>query len=391
MRFSELMEYFQKKYSLVIVNDFKYGHQQSKYADINLKFKTTESRYTNNLDQSNIKRKNNLEKLLRTGVILKLWRNFKYSKLLFNFKNKDLYNNISKLIVEDNIAAIFVTVPEIYGLYIVDLIKKKEPKIPVIVEVRDIINHSIGKGNPQLAYKKAEKILMRHADGIIALSEGIKDYYSKLTNQKLNIEVIKNGYDHIKFLDCSYNQGLAHKVRLVLAHIGSIYKGRNIKDFIAGLVAFSDATGIEVIFNIVGAIDNQAYNEISDIETPEKVKINVIGTVPHEVAIKYLKECDIAVILTHKHGSDFAIPGKTFEYIGACKPIIAVTEDKELVSLVNGKYGECASHNSNDIKEKLKKILNSQYDFSNRMLYSRETQASKIINYIENIINSNEQ
>ncbi|PGK86589.1 hypothetical protein CN911_30230, partial [Bacillus thuringiensis] len=70
-----------------------------------------------------------------------------------------------------------VTVPDVYGLYILEYIKEKYPDIPAVVEVRDIIDHNIGTGNPTYIYRKAEKIMLKYADGIIALSKGIYKHY----------------------------------------------------------------------------------------------------------------------------------------------------------------------------------------------------------------------
>ncbi|MDN3019184.1 hypothetical protein PH210_23710 [Paenibacillus sp. BSR1-1] len=386
VRFSEVMRYINKSYCLYIINDMKYGGQISEFANMNLKYYSTETKLSNQIgDKQN--KKGKIEKFLRNPFVLKVWRNIKYSNTLFKRKNKKLFQELTTLFSEEKIECVLVTIPDIYGLYILNFIKKHYPSIPIVIEIRDIINHSIGKGNPRFIYRKAEKLICKYADGIIALSNGIADYYSKLIRKEMNIKLIKNGYNHENFIDCKYNNNLACKKALTLAHVGSIYKGRNIGDFIKGLVLFAEETGINIVFNIVGVLDNQAYDEIDQIQKSKNIKVNVIGTLPHSQAIQVLKECDISVIVTHKSGSDFAIPGKTFEYIGASKPIIAVTEDNELISLVNKKYGECASHNPMDICRKLKAILETKYDFSDKLKYSRRNQAEEIIRFIESTIN----
>lgn len=217
------------------------------------------------------------------------------------------------------------------------------------------------------------------------MTEGIREHYINLSNKKLAINIVRNGYDFEKFKECNYNNNFRHKKELVFSHIGSIYKGRNIADFLKALDIFSSKTKIKITFNIVGVLDKDAYDELK-FASHSNIKINILGTLPHLEAIEYLKKSDIAVILTHKKGSEYAIPGKTFEYIGACKPIIAVTEDKELVNLIEPLYGECAKHNPNAIAEKLIKLINSEYDFSNRKIYSREQQAIEIINMINKLI-----
>ena len=382
VRFSEIMKHLEALYELYIVNDFKYGSQPSLYSDFSLKYTTIDSKFSNQLSEQKNK-KGLLEKWLRNKFLLKIWRSYKFSNTLFNKNNKEFYQNLFELLSSTKIDYIFVTVPDIYVIYIMKFIKENFPHIVIIVEVRDILNHNIGEGNPTTILKKAEKTMINYSDGIIALTTTIADYYKKLSKGNVDIQMIRNGFYGDNFLSCQYEGCIKNKKKLTFAHIGSIYKGRNIKDFIKGLILFYKKTGVEVVFNIVGVIDNEAYEDISKIFGIKEIEINIVGVVPHEKALDYLKNCDVSVIITHKTGSNYAIPGKTFEYIGACKPIIAVTEDPELKRFLEPKYGECANHNSEDVRDKLIKITQAHYDFSDRELYSREKQVESIINFLE--------
>lgn len=385
VRYSGLMKYLTEHFSIITLNDLKYGEFKSAYSQVNFKFNTINSAFTQQLND-NVK-KGRLQKVLRNKIVLSIWRNYKYSKYKFNKLNMSFYSEIDEYLRNNDVSAIFVTVPDVFGLYIIEFVKKKYQNIPVIIEIRDIINHEIGIGNPRYIFKKAEKIIFDHADGIIAVSQGIYDYY-KEKNKDIDIRLIRNGYDEQYFIGCEYNSFCSINKEITLTHVGSIYKGRNIKDFINGLKLFCKQTGIKVNFSIVGVLDSEAIEDIQSIENEDdKVNINIFGSVKHERALQILKHSDVAVILTHKKGSQYAIPGKTYEYIGACKPILAVTEDKELVSFIHEKYGECASHNSAEIASSLIKLLQNDYDFSARFQYSRQNQAEEIVNYIKSKIN----
>lgn len=390
VRYEQMLKYIGGKYNLIVVNDRKYGEFKSSFSKINYKFTSFSSKYSKEWSTEGIKKLGLVERILRKNkYVLSLWRNFSHSKYLFNFKNKDLYRNLYKCIGENNIKAIFVTVPDIYVLYIAENLKKMFPEIHIIVEVRDIINHNIGIGNPKYEYKKAEKTLLKISDGIITLSEDIYKYYYKKAKNS-NIKIIRNGYCTQDFMDCENKIiNIEKDGCLKLAHVGSIYAGRNIKSFMEALIELNHELSIKIIFNIVGFLDGKAIEDISSFEDKlrkSNIEINMTGTIPHDEAIKYLKAADIAVVLTHEVGSDYAIPGKVFEYIGSCTPIIAVTEDKGLVNLVDGKYGECAAHNSEEIMKKLLKIINTKYCFDDRFKFSRKIQAENIINFIEDTI-----
>lgn len=381
VRYSDLMEQYNKAFDVVVVNDLKYGDSKSKYSKENLKFYTGKLNF--NVNNINSK-KDSFKDLFRQDWILKIWRNYKYSYIKFKRDNNNNLNKINEYIKNNKIKKIFITVPDVYAIYIAKYIKDINKNIIIITEIRDILNHSIGKGNPRFVMKNAEKIMLKISSGLIVLSEGIENYYRRMNYNK-TIALIKNGYSSKDFENFDYKYK-SRKETLVLSHIGSIYKGRNIKDLILALIKYSDERNIKIIFDIVGFLDNEALNDLNEIDCMVKksnVVLNVIGTVEHKKAIEYLMNSDVAVILTHISGSGFAIPGKTFEYIGAEKPILAVTNDKPLIDLINHKYGECAEHNIYDIVEKLKIILNTSYNFQDKYKYTREFQADKIIDFIK--------
>jgi hypothetical protein len=387
VRYEDLMQHINKHYETIVINNEMYGSFKSEYAQSNYKFNTTKNKFTQTLNDKRVSKSNSkLQRILRNKWILSIWRNYSNSKVKFNKLNLTLFNGINKVLQKNDVYAIFLTIPDIHGLYIIDYIKRKYNNMTVVVEVRDILNNNIGKGNPRFIMRKAERILISRADGVIALSKGIEDYYKKMdTNKKMR--VIRNGYNAEDFAECKY-EPIKNRDEIRLAHVGSIYKGRNLKDFIAALVKVSEKNNIKIKFDIVGYLDIEASKDIEETRFNLQgtgVIVNIVGRLPHKEAIKYLKQCDISVILTHKIGSEYAIPGKTFEYIGACKPLIAVTKDKDLIELVDGKYGECADHNVERIEAKLLKLIVTEYNFEDRLKFSREWQANNIINFIEEV------
>lgn len=265
------------------------------------------------------------------------------------------------------------------------------PRSKIVFEVRDILNHNIGKHNPSYIMKRAEHLLLSISDGLIFLTEGIHNYYENKIPSAIPSIIVTNGFDEDDFRDCTYNQ-LSLGKKLVFSHIGSIYKNRNLADFLRALILVKKTLKVSIQFNLVGFLDIDARKEIEvikvDLESND-IDVHVTGTLSHSFALDILKRSDIAVVLTHKYGSDYAIPGKVFEYIGACKPIIAVTEDTYLKELVNHKYGECASHFPQDIFEKIMTIVSAKYDFSDKQKFSREEKTKEIISFIKRLEHEN--
>lgn len=387
VRFAGLMSYFQERYELIVVNDEKYGRHASTYADTNYKYATVDSILTQTMHGNAGGARGHLgrmaENLLRHPWTLSAWRNYKYSKFKFDRMNAPLYGKLDALIAGREIAGVFVTVPDVYALYILDYIKRQSPCVQAVVEIRDIIDHGIGQGNPRYVYRQAEQMVSKLADGIIAVSRGIYQHY-RMRNPQLPMRLITNGYDEHLFEDAARQRSERKADHLALVHIGSIYKGRNVGALVEGLGIYCRESGRSVTLHIAGLLDRQGLEDI-DRTRPSGtgVEVRIHGSMEHEQAVQLLRTADAAVILTHPSGSDYAIPGKTFEYIGACKPILAVTEDGELTALVQGKYGECARHAGEDVARALARLMRGSYDFSDRSKYSRALQAEHILEFLQ--------
>ncbi|MWV43688.1 hypothetical protein GRF59_08565 [Paenibacillus sp. HJL G12] len=389
VRYAGIMKHLCERYELIVINDAKYGAGASRFSTTNYKYETADSILTQSMTRKAGKRAGGLrrfaENLLRNKWTLTAWRNYKYSKFKFDRMNAALYGQLDQLLAEKEIAAVFVTVPDVYALYVLDYIKNKSPHLQSVIEIRDIINHHIGEGNPHFVYRQAEQMISGLADGMIAVSEGIYQHY-RIRNPAAVMQLITNGYDEQWFEDSVFQPVSRDAGMMTLVHLGSIYKGRNVKAMIEGLDLFCRRTGMKVTLHIAGLLDRQAIRDMDSAEySADGVEIHVHGSMKHELAVRLLKQSDAAVILTHTQGSDFAIPGKTFEYIGACKPVMAVTEDRELISLVQGRYGECAKHDPQDISHALERLVGSEYDFSDRHKYSRKLQARRILDFLDHI------
>ncbi|WP_136604513.1 glycosyltransferase family 4 protein [Paenibacillus dokdonensis] len=390
VRFAGLMEHFREQYDLIVIHDGKYGTGASRYAVEDYPYVTMDSVLTQSMKGDTDANERGVfgqlaENLLRNPWTLSAWRNYKYSKFKFDRMNAALYAQLDLILTNRTIGAVFVTVPDVYALYILDYIKRKSPHMQAVIEIRDIINHSIGKGNPKYVFRQAEQMISRLADGVIAVSEGIYQHY-RIRNPQKEMELITNGYDENLFKDSDFMRLSGTSESISLVHIGSIYKGRNVGALMDGLDLFYRQTGIAVTLHIAGLLDRQAVEDIDRTEYSEPgVRIHIYGSMEHHKAVQLLKAANVAVILTHTRGSGFAIPGKTFEYIGACKPILAVSEDQELISLVQDRYGECAGHDPKAIAASLGQLIKNSYDFSGRHKYSRKLQAERILGFLGHI------
>lgn len=174
--------------------------------------------------------------------------------------------------------------------YIYKKLKEEFPNIRVVMEVRDIINNNIDNSVNKSILIKAEKCIGKISDIIICLSDGIYNHYNKMF-PNIPCEIIKNGFSEEIFSECSYSR-INNKEKVIFSHIGSIYGGRNIKDFLIGVSKFAQKNMKICEVNLIGNMDSLAITDIEKakkIIDSSKVKINDLGIVNHEKAVEYLK------------------------------------------------------------------------------------------------------
>ncbi len=81
------------------------------------------------------------------------------------------------------------------------------------------------------------------------------------------------------------------------------------------------------------------------------------GIAPHERIIREYAGSGVNLIITHTVGSSYALPGKLFEYIGAARPVWAITDDEILRTFVaRHKLGYLSPHRAESIAETLRAI-----------------------------------
>ncbi len=69
------------------------------------------------------------------------------------------------------------------------------------------------------------------------------------------------------------------------------------------------------------------------------------GIASHEQIIKEYAGTGVNLIITHTAGSSYALPGKLFEYVGAARPIWAITDDEILREFITRhKLGYLSTH-----------------------------------------------
>ncbi len=150
------------------------------------------------------------------------------------------------------------------------------------------------------------------------VSKGMQEYYLKISNRKseichryLDLSSLAK-YNHLHTLDQS---------KLVVGHIGSIYKNNDLVKFLTLLAAFEKLKGIKVELNMWGY--HAGKNSIPD-EFKDLIRIN--DQLTEEKVIIELTKCNFVYCMYPQISnlrifSKTSLPTKLTSYVQVCRPI----------------------------------------------------------------------
>ncbi|NOV00010.1 glycosyltransferase [Paenibacillus planticolens] len=311
------------------------------------------------------------------------------------------YVKARKLIKEKNITKVLCTVPTLDVLVLGAFIKAMNPKIELIEEIRDLM-FSNGIYNSELTSLEQsynyylEKKSMKYVDKFIYLTENIKNKYYDEFKYELRdkkFEVITNGFDSDDYVKSVYTK----KDKLVISHFGSFYGTRSPVEFIKATGELIRNENMNINVNLVGkfqgiSVEEEVQKIIEEYNISEYVQL--IPRMEHTEVIRLEQESDVNLIITHTNNqSDYALPGKLFEYIGAMRPILSISNDELLCDAMD-KYqlGYNVKDNTKEsIKDELKKIykdwmmnsLSTSQDVERFNMFNRSELTKRLDNFLQ--------
>lgn len=196
----------------------------------------------------------------------------------------------------------------------------KHAKTPIIVEVNVTYAGRFGARLPVIyrgLLKRAEEYVLRHADGIVVVSEALKECVLDVRDDESSTIVTPNAINlaEIKKIDhrglrAQKRQQLGIEDKTVIGFVGSLRKWHGI-DFFADAMASIVEQAPSAFFLIVGSgeYENTLKEKIRATKLEEVV--NLVGPVPHNEVYSYVAAMDIGVM---PDSNEFGSPMKILEY-----------------------------------------------------------------------------
>ncbi len=244
------------------------------------------------------------------------------------------------LIKKEKIDVIFSTSPP-HSTQIIGFVLKKLTNKPLCEDYRDE-----WVGNPYFTPKFKfrmrieqflESLFIKNSDCIIVNTNNSKQNFLKRYQNKIKKDffTITNGFDPNDFINIESIE--RKKDKFILSYIGSISIKRKPTIFFSALsklVLEKPSLKNKITVNFVGPFYNAHREQIKQFQLTSVVQI--IGNLAHSESINYMANSDaLLLLLFPDEATEGIVPGKTYEYLNANKPILALVPNGATADLIS--------------------------------------------------------
>lgn len=176
-----------------------------------------------------------------------------------------------------------------------------------------------------------ERAVLGRADVVVTPTESLGRAYRDSVAKR--VAVVPNGYAEDDFDDDSSPSGDV----VDIAHVGSFYGPRSPGNFIKALVAYSARSERPLQIRVAGYADGPSMDLLTSASSrlPARVNISYTAEVSRDAAIRLMRSARILLLVTDAGaGGRDLIPIKTYEYLRAGRPILALVPRGETQRLL---------------------------------------------------------
>jgi len=295
---------------------------------------------------------------------------------------------IDELLVHEKFDALYTTSPP----HSVQLIGKKLAKkygLKWVADFRDSWAGGVVVHEPTIFQRRMNRFLQKRvlnaADVVVCVTGEMKKEFDQLA---ANVHWIPNGFDPADFPAAEKEK----KKKFVFCHCGTITKFSHPEGL---LCAFSELKTKkpelykQILFRFVGHDSLGNFLElVKKFNVQDAVEYH--GYKTHREALRDLVNADALLLIALGKPGDHFIPGKTFEYLGASKPVLALTNIVDTKSLLE-KFTRVFildPENPNAIIETIEKIIHfrARETKNDVQKYNRKLQTKQLAEILDDLI-----
>jgi hypothetical protein len=207
---------------------------------------------------------------------------------------------------------------------------KRKTGLPWVADFRDPFWSGIRYPPSWFPWSRWERIwerrYLRAADVVLANTPrscaALQDAHPGLHHK---VTFLTNGFDP----ECFPSMEAPVNARFTLLHAGELYAGRDPRPLLDALATLDRTRPPEEPpwrFVLLGRTTEGSLDlEAAIRERGLEHVVEIGGHVPYGEALEAMTRADL-LVLVHTHGRKISIPAKLFEYFGAARPILALTD-----------------------------------------------------------------
>ncbi len=265
---------------------------------------------------------------------------------------------VKRLVQKENFDALFTTSPP-HSVHLIGKAIAGRYRLKWLADFRDgwagsHVVHEPGRRSFERNLRLQQKVVQA-ADAVIAVSPGVKDSLLVSSSASQKFHLLTNGFDPDDF-----NEKKRRSDRFVLVYSGTINKFADPGPFLDALQLLKERRPSLYQKLRVQFVGYDTLGSFAEMTTDRNLEnVQVVGHKTHAESVNYLIHADALLLIAKARRSDTFIPGKTFEYIGAQKPVFAISNSKQTNDLLS-KYPLATivnSFNSEHIYNRLGEFL----------------------------------
>ena len=238
------------------------------------------------------------------------------------------------------ITRIFSSAP-MWTNHLVGLVLATLTRLPWTVHLRDpwtqVEREKPVSGISRRLERWLERMVMKRADVVVSVTEPhtrlLREIFSDLPAEKF--VTIPNGYDDSEWT--GLGSPPAEREKFVITYTGSLYDNRNPRPIFAAVRELIDSRAVDardLRIDLFGACETAQGVPVPQIAAEVGVSdcVHIGGQLSRPATLRTLASSDLLLLLGE--GLDLQIPGKTYEYLRAGPPILALTTGGALADLL---------------------------------------------------------
>ncbi len=233
---------------------------------------------------------------------------------------------------------IWATSPPTVGLCVGAVLSRLTGR-PLVVDLRDPWRLGDVKLWPTRCHhwldRRWERFVLETASRIVVvtplMADTLRREHPEYTDK---LSVIYNGYDPTDFAGETVSSDPSRGKALRVGYFGAVYQGREeyMLELLRGAKAISDEFCERPLHVVMRGPSHQAIAALAARADAVDILDNG-GPVPYRQALALMLEMDVLLLVgSQEHG--YALPGKLFEYVGAGRPILALTPPGALTDFI---------------------------------------------------------